>query len=125
MVVRSGFQVQLVDAKTMTPFKEHEKDGKIYVEAEPDAEYFIGIRRISPAGHPVILSYYSVDGHCLGYRQPHRRHPSKHSTKEFGVARTAKNRILLCDLPKHGRRKAIKAFRVTWERQRLPCIKVF
>ena len=47
MVVRNGYQVQLVDARTKIPFKEHEKDGKIYVEAEPDAEYFIAIRRIS------------------------------------------------------------------------------
>ena len=73
MVVRSGFEVQLVDAKTKLPFKEHEKDGKIYVEAEPDAEYFIAIRRIDAPGIPVIQSYFYVDGTSLGYHSNHTK----------------------------------------------------
>ncbi|GKY92178.1 hypothetical protein MPSEU_000189100 [Mayamaea pseudoterrestris] len=71
MVVRSGFQVDLVDAETKKPFKEHEKDGKVYVEVEPDTDYFIAIRRITQEGFPKILSLYSVDGKKLDYHQPH------------------------------------------------------
>jgi hypothetical protein len=67
MVVRSGFEVQLVYADSKTPLKEFEKDGKIYVEAEPDAEYFISIRRIDRSGPPTIISYYYIDGSFLGY----------------------------------------------------------
>ena len=73
MVVRSGFEVQLVSADTKIPFKEHVKDGKIYVEAEPDAEYYIAIRRVNMEGPPVITSYYYVDEAYLGYTCHHER----------------------------------------------------
>ena len=56
MVVRSGFEVNLVDATTKIPFKEHEKDGKIYVEMEAEAEYFIAVRRVNMDGPPTILA---------------------------------------------------------------------
>ncbi|GKY92179.1 hypothetical protein MPSEU_000189200 [Mayamaea pseudoterrestris] len=67
MVIRSGFEVQLVHADSKLPFKEHEKDGKIYVEVEPDAEYFIAIRRLNNTGPPAIVSQYSIDGKRLNY----------------------------------------------------------
>ena len=72
MVVRSGFEIQLVSADTKIPFKEHEKDGKVYVEAEPDAEYFIAVRRADSSGpHYVVGSFY-IDGKFLGYCTAHR-----------------------------------------------------
>ena len=37
-----GFTVELVNAETKRPFKEHQiPDGRIYIEVEPDAGYFI------------------------------------------------------------------------------------
>jgi hypothetical protein len=67
MVIRSGFEVHLVYADSKIPFKEFERDGKIYVEAEPDADYFISVQRVNRDGPPVIISTYSIDGRRLGY----------------------------------------------------------
>ena len=67
MVVRSGFEVQLVSADTKIPHKEHVKDGEIYVEAEPDQDYFIAVRRITMDGPPVVLVECAVDGVPLKY----------------------------------------------------------
>ena len=94
MVFRSGFEVQLVSADTKIPFKEHEKDGKIYVEAEPDAEYFIAIRRVDMSGSPVIKSYYYIDGNFLGYYSFHKsvqKEPSYQGvfSRTNGVAKTS------------------------------------
>ncbi|GKY92223.1 hypothetical protein MPSEU_000193500 [Mayamaea pseudoterrestris] len=71
MVIRSGFEVQLVHADSKLPFKEHEKDGKIYVEVEPDAEYFIAVRRVDMSGPQAILGSYKLDGKALGYYSTH------------------------------------------------------
>eukprot|EP00536_Pseudo-nitzschia_multiseries_P010060 jgi/Psemu1/306981/fgenesh1_kg.295_\ len=67
MVVVNDFEVQLVSAEDKkTPFKEHQKGLNTYVEVEPDAEYFISVRRIKTS--PTILRYnLSIDGKCLGY----------------------------------------------------------
>ena len=73
MVVRSGFEIQLVSADTKIPFKEHEKDGKVYVEAEPDAEYYISIRRVDDTGPQCVVSYYYIDGNFLAYQTNHTR----------------------------------------------------
>lgn len=76
--VDSMFVVELVDAQTKTPFKEHtSQDGTTYIEAEPDAEYFI---RIEVDAEEKILAKAIVDGGSLGYR--------KHCWK---VPRTADN----------------------------------
>ncbi|GKY99190.1 hypothetical protein MPSEU_000874400 [Mayamaea pseudoterrestris] len=66
MVVRSGFEVQLVNAVSKVSFKEHDKDGETYVEVEPDVDYFVAIRRIN-AG-PLMVAYIIVDGNNLGYK---------------------------------------------------------
>jgi hypothetical protein len=68
MVVRSGLEIQLVYADTKIPMKEFEKDGKIYVEVEPDVEYFIAIHRVAVLGPPIILGTFTVDDVALGYR---------------------------------------------------------
>jgi hypothetical protein len=67
MVLRNGLEIQLVYADTKIPMKEFEKDGEIYVEAEPDADYFIATRRLHVAGPKVIVGEISVDGVSLGY----------------------------------------------------------
>jgi hypothetical protein len=67
MVVRNGFEVHLVYADSKVPLKEFEKDGKIYVEAEPDAEYFVAICRVALIGPPVIVSRVRIDGRSLKY----------------------------------------------------------
>jgi hypothetical protein len=67
MVVRHGIQVQLVYADSKILFKEHQKEGKIYVEAEPDAEYYIAIQRIDLDRPPVIVGSICIDGKDLGY----------------------------------------------------------
>jgi hypothetical protein len=72
----SGISVQLVDAVTKQPFKEHYKDGKTYVEVEPQVEYFIKIQRKEhnvmdgEDEIPMVLAFYEVDGVNLGYRTP-------------------------------------------------------
>jgi hypothetical protein len=72
----SGISVQLVDAVTKQPFKEHYKDGKTYVEVEPQVEYFIKIQRKEhnvmdgEDEIPEVIAVSEVDGVYLGYSSP-------------------------------------------------------
>jgi hypothetical protein len=67
MVQVECFKFELVDATTKIPFKEHTKDGRTYVEAEPDAEYFLSMQKIAKTETDVAISY-SIDGqHITGY----------------------------------------------------------
>jgi len=50
-----------VQAETKVPFQEHAHAGKVYVEAEPGAEYFLSIQKVDKTETAVYLSY-SVDG---------------------------------------------------------------
>lgn len=72
MVREGDLIIELVEANTKTPFKEHLKDGKVYVETEPDIDYFIHLRNSWRPDqiHEVLLLYPSVDGHSLGYHIP-------------------------------------------------------
>ena len=45
MVRQGDFAVELVEANSKTPFKEHDHEGKTYVEVEPEQEYFIAISK--------------------------------------------------------------------------------
>jgi hypothetical protein len=56
MVVEGGFRVELVDVNTKIPYKEHTKDGKTYVEGDPDAEYFVSLLTVAvlPEDHYII-----------------------------------------------------------------------
>jgi hypothetical protein len=62
MVGTSLFTVNLVDATTKVAFKEHTKGSETYVEAEPDAEYFVHIE--VPQGMQVAAEI-RVDGKSL------------------------------------------------------------
>lgn len=68
MVVQGDIEISLVHADTKEPFKEHTKDGKVYVEVEPNAEYFICIHRVGNAEPGTLLTCASVDGKTLGYQ---------------------------------------------------------
>jgi len=81
MVQIGDFEVQLVDADndTKAPFKEHPKDGKVFVEAEPDAEYFISVRKVNETNEQFCL-HFTVDGTALGYSQSFGRGASAEPT---------------------------------------------
>lgn len=74
MVVVGSFKVELVEAATKIPFKEHSKDGSTYVEAEPDAEYFMSVLKMSKTETDVHCAC-SVDGGAVtglaGYPKDH------------------------------------------------------
>jgi hypothetical protein len=69
MVQSEDFKIELVYADTKMPFKEHTKDGKIFVEVEPDVEYFISIQQNGASRGGATVSTLSVDGTDLGYRR--------------------------------------------------------
>ena len=65
MVKVGDFTVELVEADTKVPFKEHTApDGQVYAEVEPDMDYFISLR--TDVGG--VLMKYVVDGVKLGYQ---------------------------------------------------------
>jgi hypothetical protein len=71
MVQAGCFKVSLVSADDKkTKFQEHSKDGKTFVEVEPDAEYFISIAKPKPylkGDAQTLLAWISVDDKPLGY----------------------------------------------------------
>lgn len=70
MVQMYDFDLRLVSAEeTKTQFKEHEKAGKVYVEVEPGAEYFISMQKIRVSTTDLYCKF-SVDGKDLGYYCP-------------------------------------------------------
>lgn len=60
------------------PFPEHQKDGAMYVEVDPDAEYFVNIRRVSMNFPAPITCYVQVDGQILGWTASFIRESSGH-----------------------------------------------
>jgi hypothetical protein len=64
MVKNGRFTVELVAADTKVAFKEHTKDGRTYVEVEPQVEYFI---RVEAEIGPEVELRLAVDGKDLGY----------------------------------------------------------
>jgi hypothetical protein len=73
MVVQGDFTVKLVHADTKLPFREHAKHGKVYVEAEKNAEYFISVQRTGTAVDKDLLLEFYADGTDLGYYTPYTR----------------------------------------------------
>jgi hypothetical protein len=73
MVQRGDFKIELVYADTKLPFIEHTKDEKIYVEVEPDIEYFISIQQTGTGRGVHTLSNITVDEQDLGYSYPSSR----------------------------------------------------
>jgi hypothetical protein len=66
MLIQKDFSVELVEAETKKPFKEHRKDGKYYVEVEPDIEYYIHLQRVVPT-QGTVRCEFKVDDQDLGY----------------------------------------------------------
>ena len=71
MVLIEDFEFQLVsadggDTGTNTPFMEHTKGSKTYVEVEPDAEYFLSIRKVQVSSSALVCEF-KVDGEHLRY----------------------------------------------------------
>jgi hypothetical protein len=67
MVVKGDFKVELVNAKTKVPFREHTSRGKVYVEVEPGSEYFILVQAVGGDNMRLVRSTCSVDGTSLGF----------------------------------------------------------
>jgi hypothetical protein len=67
MVAQSGFRIELVEANTKKAYKEHVKDGKVYAEVEPDAEYFVSVQKISKLSEERYAYEVRVDDHNLGW----------------------------------------------------------
>jgi hypothetical protein len=68
MVQQGDFKIELVYADTKIPFKEHIKDGNVYVEVEPDVEYFISIKMTDASRDGVTVTKFFVDEQDLGYQ---------------------------------------------------------
>jgi hypothetical protein len=87
MVVVEDFEFQLVSAAdddANTPFKEHEKNLKTYVEVEPDAEYFLSIRKVRASSSVLYCQFY-VDGKGLGYYHTFQPNYIHGAPQNFGV----------------------------------------
>jgi hypothetical protein len=74
MVRQGDFIVEIVEAESKTPFKEHTRksDGTVFVEVEPDIEYFVHIKKVGDiaySGQSVGASV-SVDGQAMGAWYP-------------------------------------------------------
>ena len=69
MVQVNSLEVQLVHAETKVPFKEHQKKGcgQVYVEVEPDTEYFISVKKIRRTDKKLLMRL-TVDGKDIGYK---------------------------------------------------------
>ena len=67
MVQIGDFIVELVCAETKKPFQEHIKDAKVYVEVEPDIEYFISIQKVETSHKGCSYVEFIVDEKRLGY----------------------------------------------------------
>ena len=68
MTRKGSYSVELVDATTKEPLKEHrspKEDIDAYVEVEPDLEYFIKVHNHSD--NLTITMEFEVDGQDLGY----------------------------------------------------------
>jgi hypothetical protein len=70
MVVQGGFKVELVEASTRVAFTEHLKDGQVYAEVEPEAEYFISFQQVARLPKESYLVLFYVDGNSIGWCYP-------------------------------------------------------
>jgi len=72
MVVIEDFEFELVsaDEDSKIKFQEHKKNSKTYVEVEPDAEYYLSVRKIRPSASILYCEYF-IDGKRLTYYRPH------------------------------------------------------
>jgi len=85
MVRHGDFTVQLIDAESKIAFPEHTKDGKIYVEVEPDTEYFISIQKTGNTVPGYCLCKFLVDEQDLGYLRSYSGNKKDESPTYSGV----------------------------------------
>ena len=71
MVIVNDFEFQIISAEDKTPFKEHKKGGNTFVEVEPDAEYYLSVRKVRKSSTKLVCSC-KVDGKSLGHRMNFR-----------------------------------------------------
>jgi len=80
MVRQGWFEIELINAETKIPFKEHtHTDGRTYAEVEPDTDYFI---RVKSHNLEMAVLTFSVDGKDLGYKSPMHK---SHGWRESGL----------------------------------------
>lgn len=65
MVIVNDFEIQIVTAEEKIPFKEHKNGLNTYVEVEPDAEYFLSVRKVRSSSTDCLVTL-EIDGKCLG-----------------------------------------------------------
>jgi hypothetical protein len=93
MVVVHGFDVRLVDAFTNNPFPMHQGlDGEVYVEAEPDAEYFVVVRKVQTSSTKVVIVYHEVDGKKIPGSTTFYHHDGLGTELELGIRQFHKAR---------------------------------
>lgn len=83
MVIRNNtFSIQIVEATTRQPFREHTRpcDGKVYVEVEPDAEYYIRLQVLPETSKSYYFQCF-VDGQKL----EHHSRLSTNKPKDTGL----------------------------------------
>ncbi len=80
MPTKGSFKVELIEATTKSPFKEHPgRNGmESYFEVEPGLEYFI---QVTNGSDETVFSTYKVDGVKLN----HKSTLKPHTTKEEGL----------------------------------------
>jgi hypothetical protein len=74
--------VELVSADSKVKFQEHTKDGKTYVEVEPEAEYFI---HVAAEAGPLLKAKILVDGKWLGYNTYIKNRANEKEKKVMGL----------------------------------------
>jgi hypothetical protein len=82
MVKQGRFTVELVSADSKVKFQEHTKDGKTYVEVEPEAEYFI---HVAAEAGPLLKAKILVDGKWLGYNTYIKNRANEKEKKVMGL----------------------------------------
>jgi hypothetical protein len=70
MVRQGDFIVEIVEAESKAPFKEHRRksDGTVFVEVEPNIEYFVHVRRVEDIvfSGQSLFAIVLVDGQDMG-----------------------------------------------------------
>mmetsp|Transcript_56117 Transcript_56117/g.60744 ORF Transcript_56117/g.60744 Transcript_56117/m.60744 type:complete len:294 (+) Transcript_56117:60-941(+) len=86
MVVIEDFEFELVsaDEDSKIKFQEHKKNSKTYAEVEPDAEYYLSVRKVRPSS-TILCCEYFVDGKSLGYKTTFQAHTIDTSPQLNGV----------------------------------------
>ena len=89
MVLIGDFEIQLVEATSKMPYKEHNKNGKTYFEVEPKAEYYIGFKKVRNSSYYTnaenLSLSFDIDGQRLGWCQPFGNHEIDQNYRYYGL----------------------------------------